>query len=31
MATFERYCLEDKETYKEEKGNYFKLRDSAEV
>jgi fructose-1,6-bisphosphatase-3 len=31
MATFERYFLEDKATYKEEKGNYFKLRDSAEV
>ena len=31
MATFERYFLSDKETYKEEKGNYFKLRDSAEV
>jgi len=31
MATFERYFLCDKETYKEEKGNYFKLRDSAEV
>ena len=31
MATFERYFLDDKETYKEEKGNYFKLRDSAEV
>ncbi len=31
MATFERYFLKDKETYKEEKGNYFKLRDSSEV
>ena len=31
MATFERYFLKDKTTYKEEKGNYFKLRDSAEV
>ena len=31
MATFERYFLKDRETYKEEKGNYFKLRDSAEV
>ena len=31
MATFERYFLKDKETYKEEKGNYFKLRDSEEV
>ena len=26
MATFERYFLKDDETYKEEKGNYFKLR-----
>jgi len=31
MATFERYFLKDKSTYKEEKGNYFKLRDSAEI
>ena len=31
MATFERYFLKDKETYKEEKGNYFKMRDSEEV
>ena len=31
MATFERYFLNDKATFKEEKGNYFKLRDSAEV
>ena len=31
MATFERYFLNDKETYKEEKGNYFKLRDSEEI
>ena len=31
MATFERYFLTDKDTFKEEKGNYFKLRDSAEV
>ena len=31
MATFERYFLEDKTTYHEEKGNYFKLRDSEEV
>ena len=31
MATFERYFLHDKDTFKEEKGNYFKLRDSAEV
>lgn len=31
MATFERYFLKDKETYKEEKGYYFQLRDSEEV
>lgn len=31
MATFERYFLTDKTTFKEEKGNYFKLRDNAEV
>ena len=31
MATFERYFLKDKDTYKEEKGNYFKLRDSEQV
>ena len=31
MATFERYFLEDKATYHEEKGHYFQLRDSAEV
>ena len=31
MATFERYFLTDRETFKEEKGNYFKLRDNAEV
>ena len=31
MATFERYFLTDKETFHEEKGNYFKLRDSQEV
>ena len=31
MATFERYFLEDKATYKEEKGNYFKLRDDEKV
>ncbi|MBO4463322.1 MAG: fructose-1,6-bisphosphatase [Prevotella sp.] len=31
MATFERYFLSDKETFHEEKGNYFRLRDSAEV
>jgi len=31
MATFERYFLTDRDIYKEEKGNYFKLRDSAEI
>lgn len=31
MATFERYFLTDKEIYKEEKGNYFKLRDNEEI
>ena len=31
MATFERYFLTDKETYKEEKGNYFKLRDDEAI
>ena len=31
MATFERYFLKDEETFKEEKGNYFKLRDSEEI
>lgn len=31
MATFERYFLTDKATYKEEKGNYFKLRDDEKV
>ena len=31
MATFERYFLADRETYHEEKGNYFRLRNSAEV
>lgn len=31
MATFERYFLTDKETFKEEKGNYFKLRDSEKI
>ena len=31
MATFERYFLKDQDTYKEEKGNYFKLRDSADI
>lgn len=31
MATFERYFLKDQTTHREEKGNYFKLRDSAEI
>jgi fructose-1,6-bisphosphatase-3 len=31
MATFERYFVADKETYKEEKGCYYELRDLAEV
>lgn len=31
MATFERYFLKDKTTHKEEKGNYFKLRDNEKV
>ena len=31
MATFERYFLNDKETFKEEKGNYFKLRDNETI
>lgn len=31
MATFERYFLSDKETHKEEKGYYYKLRDNEEV
>ena len=31
MATFERYFLSDHDTYKEEKGNYFLLRDSEEI
>lgn len=31
MATFERYFLSDKETYKEEKGYYFQLRNSEEI
>ncbi len=31
MATFERYFLKDKSTYKEEKGYYFQLRDSEEI
>lgn len=31
MATFERYFLKDKETHKEDKGNYFKLRNDEKV
>ena len=31
MATFERYSLHDKDTYKEEKGYYFQLRNEQEV
>lgn len=31
MATFERYFLKDKNTYKEEKGYYFKLRDNEAI
>ena len=31
MATFERYFLTDKATYKEEKGAYFRLRDDETV
>ncbi len=31
MATFERYFIEDKSTHKEEKGNYFKLRDEEKI
>ena len=31
MATFERYFLTDKLTYKEEKGAYFRLREEPEV
>lgn len=31
MAAFERYFLTDKDTYKEEKGYYFQLRDSEAV
>ena len=31
MATFERYFLTDKDTYKEEKGAYFQLRNKEEV
>ena len=31
MATFERYFQTDKETYKEEKGFYFQLRNNEEI
>ncbi len=31
MATFERYFLSDKETYKEQKGYYYTLRNEEEV
>ena len=31
MATFERYFIADKTTHKENKGNYFKLRDDENV
>lgn len=31
MATFERYFIADKETHKEEKGNYFLLRDNPDI
>ena len=31
MATFERYFLTDRDTYKEEKGAYFRLRNNEEV
>lgn len=31
MATFERYFIPDKETHKEEKGNYYTLRDNEAV
>lgn len=31
MATFERYFLTDKTMFKEEKGNYFKLRDNGQI
>lgn len=31
MATFERYFIKEEETHKEEKGNYFKLRDNEKV
>lgn len=31
MATFERYLLKEPETYKELRGNYYKLHDSEEI
>lgn len=31
MATFERYFLEDKTTFKEEKGHYYQLRNSEQI
>ncbi|MGM9713684.1 MAG: fructose-1,6-bisphosphatase [Prevotella sp.] len=31
MSTFERYFIADKSTHREEKGNYFKLRDNEQV
>lgn len=31
MATFERYFLTDKDTFKEEKGAYFRLRDNEAI
>jgi fructose-1,6-bisphosphatase-3 len=31
MATFERYLIDDKETHHEEKGWFYKLRNSADV
>lgn len=31
MTTFERYFIADKATHKENKGNYYRLRDSAQV
>jgi fructose-1,6-bisphosphatase-3 len=31
MATFERYFIAEKETHREEKGNYFKLRDDEKI
>ena len=31
MATFERYFIDDKDTHKEQKGNYYTLRDNPEI